>query len=363
MATQYGKNISLSIYGGSHDTEIGMHLSGFPRDFALDGEELRAFMARRAPNGGAFSTPRKEPDTPIFLSGLCDGVTDGTPLHAVIRNTNARSSDYSFVYDTPRPGHADYAALCKYGKSVDLRGGGHFSGRLTAPLCIAGGMALQYLAKHGITVGAHIASIHGVKDARFDAAAVDADTLTSLKSMPFPVLNSAAGEAMQNEIAAARAALDSVGGTVECAVVGLPAGLGEHMFDGVEGRLSSILFSIPAVKGVEFGAGFGAADLLGSENNDPFVTDGKSVRTATNNCGGILGGMTNAMPLVFRVAFKPTPSIAREQDTVSLSRMENTKLCIGGRHDPTVVVRALPVVEAAAALTILDLLLDNSPEQ
>ena len=294
-----------------------------------------------------------------FLSGLVNGVTDGGEIHARIVNTNARSSDYSFVYDTPRPGHADFAALQKYGNAVDLRGGGHFSGRLTAPLCIAGGMAMQYLAARGITVGAHIAAIHGVRDAAFDAATVDAATLEALKRSSFPVLRETVAEAMMNEISTARAAADSVGGVIECAAVGIPAGLGEHMFDGVEGRFASLLFSIPAVKGVAFGAGFGAAELYGSENNDPFVTDGKTVRTKTNNAGGILGGMTSGMPLVFRVAFKPTPSIAREQETVSLSRMENTTLKIGGRHDPTVVVRAVPVVEAAAAIALLDLLLDH----
>ena len=359
MATQYGNNLHLSIYGGSHDAEIGMHLAGFPRGFAPDMPELLRFLARRAPNGGAFSTPRKEPDLPEFRSGLTNGVTDGGALHAVIRNTNAHSKDYSFIYDTPRPGHADFAALQKYGNAVDLRGGGHFSGRLTAPLCIAGGLALQYLAARGIYVGAHIERIHGVCDERFDAVRVERETLQSLSRLPFPVLNAQRGEEMQNAVAAARAEGDSVGGTVECAVVGLPTGLGEHMFAGVEGRFASILFSIPAVKGVEFGAGFGAAELLGSENNDAFVTDGKTVRTETNHCGGILGGMTNGMPLVFRVAFKPTPSIAKEQRTVSLSRMENTTLSITGRHDPTVVVRAVPVVEAAAALAVLDLILDE----
>lgn len=360
MANEFGKNLKLSIYGGSHDEVIGMHLSGFPKGFTLDREELLAFMARRAPNGGAFSTPRKEPDTPEFLSGLEDGVTNGEELHAIIRNTNQHSKDYSFIYDTPRPGHADFAALCKYGKDVDLRGGGHFSGRLTAPLCIAGGMALQYLASRGITVGAHIERIHGVCDTRFNPVTVSKNELDALKKKPFPVLSDKAGETMQQEIVSARAEQNSVGGVIECAVVGLPAGLGEHMFDGVEGRVASLCFSVPAVKGVEFGAGFGAADLFGSENNDPFVTDGKMVTTLTNNAGGILGGMTTGMPLIFRAAFKPTPSIAREQGTVSLSRMENTKLSIGGRHDPTVVVRALPVVEAVAALAVLDLLLDET---
>ncbi|MBQ3482670.1 MAG: chorismate synthase [Clostridia bacterium] len=360
MANQYGNNIKLSVFGGSHDPEIGMRLTGLPAGFAPDLNALRQFLARRAPNGGAFSTPRKEADTPEFLAGLTDGVTDGSELHAIIRNTNAHSKDYSFIYDTPRPGHADFAALQKYGNAVDLRGGGHFSGRLTAPLCIAGGLALQYLAARGIHVGAHIERIHGIPDTRFDAVNVDKPTLDALKEMPFPVLDAQKGEEMQNAITAARAAGDSVGGAVECAVTGLPTGLGEHMFAGVEGRFAALLFSIPAVKGVEFGAGFGAAELLGSENNDPFVTDGKTVRTATNNCGGILGGMTNGMPLVFRVAFKPTPSIAKEQQTVSLTRMENTTLSIGGRHDPTVVVRAVPVVEAAAALAVLDLILDET---
>lgn len=359
MANQYGNNLHLSIYGGSHDAEIGMRLSGFPAGFAIDRAELLRFMARRAPNGGAFSTPRKEPDIPEFQSGLSNDVTNGKEIHAVIRNTNAHSKDYSFIYDTPRPGHADYAALCKYGPTVDLRGGGHFSGRLTAPLCIAGGMALQYLAAKGIHVGAHIAAIHGMKDDRFDGVHVSPDTLNALKSSPFPVLNAAAGERMQAAIAAARAQMDSVGGVVECAVTGLEKGLGEHMFAGVEGRFAALLFSIPAVKGVEFGEGFGAAELFGSENNDAYTTDGNTVTTLTNHCGGILGGMTNGMPLIFRVAFKPTPSIAREQQTVSLSRMENTTLSVHGRHDPTVVVRAVPVVEAAAALAVLDLLLDN----
>lgn len=360
MANQYGNNLHLSIYGGSHDPEIGMHLSGFPKGFLLDREELLKFMARRAPNGGAFSTPRKEPDTPVFLTGLSENsVTTGEDIHAVIYNTNAHSKDYSFIYDTPRPGHADYAALCKYGPTVDLRGGGHFSGRLTAPLCIAGGMALQYLASRSIRVGAHIASIHGICDDRFDPVNVSEADFDSLRSSPFPVLNAAAGEQMQQAIADARADKDSVGGVIECAVTGLEKGLGEHMFDGVEGRFASLLFSIPAVKGVEFGAGFGSASLLGSENNDTYCINGDTVVTRTNNCGGVLGGMTNGMPLVFRVAFKPTPSIAKAQDTVSLSRMENTKLSIGGRHDPTVVVRAVPVVEAAAALAALDLLLDQ----
>ena len=362
MANQYGNNLHLSIYGGSHDAEIGMHLGGFPKGFALDPEALQRFMARRAPKGGPLSTPRKEADLPEFLTGLADGVTTGDEIHAVIRNQNAHSKDYSFIYDTPRPGHADYPALCKYGPTVDLRGGGHFSGRLTAPLCIAGGLALQYLESRGIRIGAHVEAIHNVRDRRFDPVDPDNGCFEQLKALPLPVLDEQAGVAMQEAVAAARAEGDSVGGVVECAVTGLAIGLGEHIFNGVEGRLASILFSIPAVKGVEFGAGFGSAALLGSENNDPYCINGDRITTATNNCGGILGGMTNGMPLLFRVAFKPTPSIAKEQQTVSLARMEPATLSVPGRHDPTVVVRAVPVVEAAAALAVLDLLLDENSE-
>ena len=250
----------------------------------------------------------------------------------------------------------------KYGSSVDLRGGGHFSGRLTAPLCIAGGLALQYLAARGITVGAHVASIADVKDARFGTD-IGTEELAHLAMMDFPLLDTSKEEAMRERIVSARAEQDSVGGTVECAVTGLPAGLGEHMFAGVEGRVAALAFSVPAVKGVEFGAGFAAAEMRGSENNDSYRTDGKRIFTATNNCGGILGGMTNGMPLVFRVAFKPTPSIAREQDTISLSKMENTKLSVKGRHDPCVVLRAVPVIEAVAALAVLDLLLDPDTKE
>ena len=361
MANTYGNNITLSIYGGSHDTEIGVKMEGFPKGVAIDTDALQAFLARRAPGGNTLSTPRKESDTPLFLSGLENGVTTGDTLHAAIRNENARSSDYSFVYDTPRPGHADFAALQKYGKDVDLRGGGRFSGRLTAPLCIAGGMALQYLSTRGIFIGAHVSSVADVNDTRFGTEITQAQ-LKALTAMPFPLLDTQKEAQMRERILSARAEGDSVGGVVECAVIGLPAGLGEHMFDGVEGRVAAMLFSVPAVKGVEFGDGFASSRVRGSENNDTFRTDGKRVFTATNHCGGILGGMTNGMPLVFRAAFKPTPSIAKQQQTVSLSRMENTTLSIGGRHDPCVVLRAVPVVEAAAALAVLDLLLDSEKE-
>ncbi len=354
----YGTNLTLRIYGGSHDEKIGMVLSGLPKGIEIDFAALEAFMSRRAPGKDAFSTKRREPDKPVFLSGLDGNITTGEPIEAVIYNQNQHSSDYSSLVDIPRPSHADYAARMKYGDKVDLRGGGHFSGRLTAPMCIAGGICLQMLEARGILIAAHIASVGNISDDCFDKVAVSKVDFDALRAHSFPVLNEQKGEAMKALIESARLDGDSIGGTVECAAIGLPAGLGEHMFQGAEGRIASIVFSIPAVKGVEFGLGFGSSTLLGSENNDPFYTDGKAIYTKTNNCGGILGGMTNAMPLVFRAALKPTPSIAKEQDSVSLSLMKNVKLSIGGRHDPCVVPRAVPVFEAAAAIAIVDMLLD-----
>ena len=363
MSTNYGKNINIEIYGGSHDSEIGVIAKGLPRGFTFDPDGLMAFMKRRAPGQNSLSTPRKEADLPIFLSGVEeDGRTlNGDTLRAVIRNTSQRSSDYSNLTFVPRPSHADLAARLKYGENVDLRGGGHFSGRLTAPMCVIGGICLQYLAKRGIRVGAHLYSIGGIKDTPFDLANVSLRDLELLgERQDFPVLDTRAGEKMKEKIEAARQEGDSVGGIIECAALGLPAGLGEHMFDGVENRISSIIFGIPAVKAIEFGNGFECASLSGSENNDPIITDGETVKTRTNNCGGILGGMTNGMPLVFRCALKPTPSIFKEQDSVDMVSMTPCKLSIKGRHDPCVVLRALPVVEAAAAIAIYDMLNDKT---
>ncbi len=361
MSTSYGKNINITVYGGSHDDEIGVVATGMPKGFRFDTEELSAFMKRRAPGQNAFSTKRREPDVPVFLSGVDDTDTlNGDTLHAVIRNTNQRSSDYNNLTFVPRPSHADFAARMKYGEAVDLRGGGHFSGRLTAPLCIVGGICLQYLKTKGIDIAAHLYAIGGVKDKPFDGVSISGSDFELLKSRSdFPVLDGDAGEQMKKIIADAAAEGDSVGGIVECAAIGLPAGLGEHMFDGIENRIASIAFGIPAVKGIEFGNGFGCASLRGSENNDPFVTDGKSITTRTNNCGGILGGMTTGMPLIFRAAMKPTPSIYKEQDSVDMVSMTNVKLTIKGRHDPCVAVRTVPVFEAVCAIALCDILLDN----
>ena len=336
MSSSYGKNIKMTIFGASHAPEIGVTVAGLPAGEPVDLQQLQAFLGRRAPGRDRYSTARREPDVPEFLSGLTDGRTDGTPLTAVIRNRDAHPQDYQAIADTPRPGHADYTAGIKYGQAFDRSGGGLFSGRMTAPLCVAGGIALQILQRKGISIRAEAVSIHGVSD----------DT-----------------GAMLAEIDAAKAEGDSVGGIVECVAEGVPAGLGGPLFDGMESRIADIVYGIPAVKGVEFGAGFAAAALKGSENNDAFEAKDGKVVTRTNRCGGILGGITTGGPLVFRAAFKPTPSIAKEQDTVDLRTMENVKIRVSGRHDPCVVLRAVPVVEAAAAFAILDALLDGAPAE
>ena len=354
-----GHKLRVTVFGQSHAPAIGCVVEGLPAGFAPDMDRLAAFLARRAPGRTAWSTPRQESDAPEILSGLVEGRTCGAPVCAVIRNGDQRSRDYEGLRRTPRPSHADYTAWVKYGESYDIRGGGQFSGRLTAPLCFAGALALQLLEERGVTVAAHIGQIGGVYDEAPDFAAVDRETLKALLARPFPVFREDAGVAMRQEIERARMDADSVGGLVRCFAVGLPAGVGEPMFEGVENRLAGALFGIPAVRGVSFGDGFAAAGMRGSEHNDPFVTDGTTVSTRTNHAGGVLGGITTGMPLVVNVAFKPTASIPREQDTVDLKTMKNTRLTIHGRHDPCIVPRAVPVVEAVTALTLLDMMLEE----
>lgn len=354
MSSVFGRKLKISIFGQSHAEAIGVVIDGFPAGFAVDREALRGFMARRAPGNSDFSTPRKEADEVEFLSGLVGDVTCGAPICAVIRNTNTRSGDYRELFDQPRPSHADYPADVRYGGAQDVRGGGHFSGRLTAALCVAGGLCRQYLADKGIAIGAHIAAIGGVKDAPFDPVGV---TAADFPDGTFPVLNSEAGEAMRAVIEAARGEGDSVGGIIECAAVGLPAGIGDPMFDGLENRLSAAVFGIPAVRGIEFGNGFEAATLRGSENNDCYYEDGGVVRTRTNRHGGVLGGISTGMPLVFRAAIKPTPSIAKEQQTLNRRSGQVEPLVIRGRHDPCIVPRAVPCVEAACAIVLCDYLI------
>ncbi len=357
MSSYFGKNIHVSIFGQSHSDAIGVTVDDLPAGESVDLEKLQQFLDRRAPGRDATATPRKEGDILEVLCGLWEGKTCGAPLTAIIRNTNTRSQDYDKLRDLPRPAHADYTAQVKYGGHQDARGGGHFSGRLTGPLCIAGGVAKQILERRGIQVMAHVDSIRGIKDTRFDPLCHH--NLPQL-SANFPVLDSEVGEKMRAEILEIHSRGDSVGGSIECIATGLPAGLGSPMMEGMESRLSQLLFSIPAVKGVEFGAGFDVANMLGSENNDPFIVENDKIITESNHSGGILGGISNGMPLILRAAFKPTPSISMEQRTVSLSENAPASLVIHGRHDPCILPRAVPVVEAAVALVLLDLLLNET---
>ncbi len=355
MSSTYGEILKLSIFGQSHGPAIGMTLDGIPAGLPVDYDKLQEFMVRRAPGQSSYSTSRKEADKPEFLSGIVDGFTCGAPIAAVISNTNTRSGDYENLKTCPRPGHADYPAQMKYKGYQDVAGGGHFSGRLTAPLCIAGGLCKQWLEKHGIRIGAHISSIAGIDDAPMDWVNPDLDAIHT----DFPVVNEEAGKKMQEAISNAKADGDSVGGIVEGFVTGIPAGLGAPMFDGIENKLAQIIYGIPAVKGLEFGSGFAGSNLRGSQNNDPYTIEKDKVTTLTNNAGGILGGITTGMPVVFRVAIKPTPSIAKQQQTINLKNMSNQTLVIHGRHDPCIVPRAVPVIEAAAAIAIFDICLKD----
>ena len=349
MSSSFGTALRVSVFGQSHGAAVGALVEGLPAGEELDRDALRRFLSRRAPGQNAWSTARREADEPEFVSGLSGNVTCGAPITALIRNTDTRSKDYSLLARLPRPGHADYTAFVKYGEHRDYAGGGHFSGRLTAPLCLAGGICLQLLAREGIGVISRIAQIGPVSDR--------GELRASTAEKDFPVVDDAKGEEMRAVIAAAKAEGDSVGDVVECAVLGLPAGLGDPMFDGMENRIARIVFGIPAVKGLEFGAGFGLAALRGSEANDAFTVRGGRIVTETNRCGGILGGITDGMPLVFRAAFKPTPSIAKEQRSVDLETLEEKTIVIEGRHDPCIVPRAVPAVEAAAAIAVYDALL------
>lgn len=357
MSSTYGENLKLSIFGQSHGPAIGMTLDGIPAGLPVDLDTLQSFLNRRAPGLNDWSTPRREEDRPNFLAGILDGFTCGAPIAAVIHNHNTRSGDYANLKDCPRPGHADYTAQVKYGGFQDSAGGGHFSGRLTAPLCIAGGLCKQWLEEAGIYIGARIVSIGGEED---DFSINTLNPQLSLIQKDFPVFSADAGTRMQEKIAEARADGDSVGGVIECYITGLPAGLGEPMFGGVESRIAQIVYGIPAVKSVAFGLGCSSGFMRGSQCNDAFVIDHDTVSTLSNNAGGILGGITNGMPVIFQTTIKPTPSISRAQKSISLSRMEAQELLIKGRHDPCIVPRAVPVVEAAAAIAIYDLILGNT---
>lgn len=364
MSSVYGETLKVSLFGQSHSDAIGVVIDGLPSGIKIDMERLQEFLLRRAARG-ELSTQRQEPDAPEFLSGIMNGFTCGAPICAIIRNTNVRSSDYNNLQNIPRPSHADYAAMCKHGESADLRGGGHLSGRLTAALCIAGGICKQYLENMGISVGAHIYSIAGIQDTPFDPVAITPDIMQEIAEKDFPVLNDAVKDAITERIKQAKEEQDSVGGIIEFAVTGLTPGLGSPHFGGLENRISAAVFGVPAVKGIEFGNGFACTELTGSQNNDAYYLyeddeDDNGIYTRTNNSGGIIGGMSNGMPLVGRAALKPTPSISREQETVNIETGRNVEISIHGRHDPCVVHRAVPCIEAAVAIALTDAILTDN---
>ena len=358
MSGIYGMNIKMAIYGESHGASIGLVIDGVPPGLQLDLEQIEKEMARRAPGKNQLSTQRKESDSFAIQSGFFEGYTTGTPLCVVIKNSDQHSKDYSILKDKMRPGHADYAGFVRYQGFNDYRGGGHFSGRLTAPLVFMGAVAKQALAQAGILVGAHILQIADINEENFNPLGIEDKKIAELAGKDFAVMDDAIGEKMQAKILEAKAELNSVGGVIEAMVTNVPAGLGAPYFDSVESRLSHALFSVPAVKGVEFGDGFGISGMTGAEANDQLHYEEGKVVAETNHNGGITGGITNGMPVIFRVAIKPTPSISREQKTISLQEKCDTTLTIVGRHDPCIVQRAVPVIEAVTAWTMWDLLLE-----
>ncbi len=355
----YGERIKLTVFGESHGEAIGAVLSGVPAGYKIDMDKVLVQMARRAPGKDKTATPRLEKDFPEVKSGILNGVTTGAPIACVIENTNTKSKDYSNLLDTPRPSHSDYTAYVKYGGNNDIRGGGHFSGRLTAPIVFAGAVLRQILEEKGIKIAAHISSVADVNDKPFNPVEIDDELISELNNSAFPLIDKSKEKDIREVVENARINLDSVGGTIECAVVGMSEGIGGPLFEGIEGAISKAIFGIPAVKGIEFGSGFNGTLKRGSENNDAFEYKNGKVVTKTNNCGGILGGISNGMPIIFRTAVKPTPSISKEQESVNLKTGENTTLTVKGRHDPCIVPRAVPVVEAVAAIAVSDLLLVN----
>lgn len=356
MSSVIGDKIKVSIFGESHGQGIGCVIDGLPAGIELDMDAIYKDMARRAPGKDKTSTPRLEKDMPNILSGTLNGVTTGAPLAMLIENTNTKSGDYRNVMTVPRPSHSDYPAYVKYDGFNDIRGGGHFSGRLTAPLVFAGAVAKQVLKQKGITVGARIKQIGTAFDEDIDFNAVTPELLEELSSKPFAVTSDKVEADMRDVVEQARLNLDSVGGKIECFATGLPVGAGGNIFDTVESKLASVLFGVPAVKGVEFGLGFGFCEKNASQVNDEYEIKDNKVCLISNNNGGVLGGMTSGAPIAVSVAIKPTPSISQKQRSVDLTTMQNVELEINGRHDPCIVPRAVPVIESAVALGLLDLL-------
>lgn len=356
----YGNNIKLTVFGQSHAKSIGVVIDGLSAGTEIDQNYVAKIMSLRAPGSSPLATKRKEPDKVEFVSGVENGKSTGSAINAIIYNTDTRSSDYSDLESCPRPSHADYPAMVRYGDAFDRRGGGQFSGRLTAPICIAGAIALSLLEKKGISVATHILSVGNVDDTPFSPTENESELMQRLSADPMPVIDDKAKAKMTETIESAAKKLDSVGGVIECKITGLPVGIGEPMFDGMENAISRIIFGIPAVKGIEFGAGFGGSRMHGSQYNDSYYYDKNgNICTKTNNVGGICGGMSNGMPVIFRAAIKPTPSISMPQDTVNLKTGENVKIEINGRHDPCIALRAAVVVRAACAFAIYDLLTEH----
>ena len=360
MSSTLGDKIKISVFGESHGNGIGVVIDGLPAGEAIDMEAVLLQMSRRAPGRDKTATPRKESDLPKILSGILGSTLTGAPLCAVIENTNTRSGDYGNLLSQPRPGHSDYTAFVKYNAANDIRGGGHFSGRLTAPLVFAGAVCRQLLEKRGIKIAAHIESIGSVRDSRFDPVGIDTELIERLNRSSFALIDEGVEQAMRDEVEAARLDRDSVGGTIECIVTGFPKGHGTPLFDGIDSRLASLLFAVPAVRGVAFGSGFLSAQMTGSAHNDPYVLQNGSVRTETNRHGGIIGGISTGMPIVFLVAVKPAASIGKPQKTLCLSTGRQAVLTIEGRHDACIAVRAVPVIEAVAALALYDLYLEET---
>ncbi|MDV4152190.1 chorismate synthase [Clostridium sp. AL.422] len=356
MSGVFGNNIKISIFGESHGTAIGINIDGLPSGFEIDMDKVLFEMGRRAPGKNQLSTARKEADLPEILSGYFEGKTTGTPLCAIIRNSDTRSKDYAKTKDFMRPGHADYSGFERYSGFNDYRGGGHFSGRITAPLVFAGAICKQILEDKGIVIGAHISSIKNIEDERFNATNISVQELLDLRNKELPLINDSLEEKIKHTIMQAKYYGNSVGGTIECAVIGIKPGVGNPFFDSVESTLAHLMFSVPAVKGIEFGKGFDMTKLFGSEVNDEYYYDGDLVKTKTNNNGGILGGISNGMPILFKVAVKPTASILKEQNTIDINNKKDVKFRIEGRHDPCIVQRAVPVIEAVTAIGILDLI-------
>lgn len=360
MSSNWGKNFRISIFGESHGVALGINIDGIPSGTKLNLDFIEEEMRRRAPGRSALTTPRVEKDSFEILSGYFNEMTTGTPLAMIIRNTNQQSKDYTEIAKKLRPGHADYSGNTRYNGYNDIRGSGHFSGRITASLVFAGAIAKQILQQKGILIGAHIKSIKDIEDRDFDESDIKIETINKLREMVLPVLDKNVEPEMENVILEARANKDSVGGIIEVMVTGVPAGIGDPFFSSMETEIASMMFSVPSVKGIEFGAGFDISRMTGYEANDEmYFDDNGAIKSYTNNNGGIIGGITNGMPINFKVAIKPPASIEKLQKTVNIYTNKNDLLEVKGRHDPAIVPRAIVVVEAATAIVILDKILES----